>query len=52
MNKKVLLKNKSPLFRNKLDYKGDINEKTCSSDDSQSKTDGCVKILSKEHGNE
>ena len=40
------------MFRHKVDYKGDNNEKTRGSEDSLSETDGCVKNLFKEHENE
>ena len=38
-------------IQNKVDYKGDTNEKTCGSDDSTSETNGCVINLSKAHEN-
>ena len=41
-----------PLFRKKLDYKEDTNDKTRGSEDPPSETDGCVRNLSKEYGNE
>ena len=45
-------KETTPLFRNKVDYRGDTNEKTHGSDDSPSENDGCVRNLAKEHENE
>ena len=45
-------KETTPLFRNKVDYRGDTNEKTHGSDDSPSENDGCVRNLVKEHENE
>ena len=49
---KVGPKEKPLLFRNKVDYKGDTNEKTHVSEDSTTETDGCVINLPKEHKNE
>ena len=37
------------MFWDKLDYKGNTNEKTRGSDDSPSETGGCVRNLAKEH---
>ena len=41
-----------PSFRNKVDYKGDTNEKTHGYKDSTGETDDCVRNLEKEHENE
>ena len=49
---KIIPKETPPLFKNKVDYRGDTNEKTCGSDDSPSETDGCARKLSEEHENE
>ena len=40
------------MFWNKVDYRGDTNKNTRGYDDSPSETDGCVRNLAKEHGNE
>ena len=40
------------MFRNKVEYEDDTNEKTHGSDDSPSETDCCVRNLAKEHENE
>ena len=40
------------MFRKKVDYKGDTNEKTRGPGNSQSETEGCVRNLSKENENE
>ena len=40
------------MFCNKVDYKGDTNEKTQGSQDSPNEIGGCVRNLAKEHGNE
>ena len=36
----------------KVDYEGDTNDKNHGSNNSLSETDGCVRNLDKEHGNE
>ena len=40
------------MFRHKVDYEGDTNEKTHGYDDSPSETDGCMRNLSRENENE
>ena len=40
------------MFRHKVDYKGDINEKTHGYDDCPSENYDCVINLNKEHENE
>ena len=45
-------KKRPPLFKNKEDYIGGTNEKTCETDDSQSETGGCERNLGEEHKNE
>ena len=40
------------MFWQKVDYKGDTNEKTYGSDDSPSETNCCVINMAKEHENE
>ena len=40
------------MFWNKIDYKGDTNEKTHDYEDSPSETDDFVRNLDKEHENE
>ena len=47
MYKKACPKEKYPLFRNKLDYKGDTNDKTHVYDDLPIETGGFVRNLSK-----
>ena len=42
-------KETTPLFRNKVDYKGDTKEKTHGSENPPSETNGCVINLAKEH---
>ena len=42
-------KERTPLFRHEVDYKGDTNEKTHGSENFPSETDVCVRNLSKEH---
>ena len=43
--KKSSPKERTPLFWNKVDYKGDTNEKYHGSNDSPSETEGCVRKL-------
>ena len=50
--KKTQLKNTPPPFKNKVDYRGDTNDKTRESDDSRSDTDVCARNLGDEHKNE
>ena len=40
------------MFWQKIDYKGDTNDKTHDSDDSTSETDDCMRNLAKQHENE
>ena len=49
---KTIIRKTPPPFKNKEDYIGDTNEKTCGSDDSPSATDGCVRNLGEEDKNE
>ena len=41
-----------PSFKNKEDYIGGTNERTCETNDSASDTDGCARNLGNEHKNE
>ena len=41
-----------PPFKNKVEYRGDTNDKTRESDDNPSGTYGCVRNLDYEHKNE
>ena len=40
------------MFWNKVDYKGNTNDKTHGSDDSPNENYGCVRNMAKEHENE
>ena len=51
MQKEVALKKQLQIFRHKVDYKGDTNERTYGSDDSPSETNDCARDLAKEHEN-
>ena len=48
----IIPKETPPPFKNKVDYRGDTNEKTHGSDDYPSETDGCERKLAKERENE
>ena len=50
--KKNIIKKTPPPFKNKVDYRGDTNEKTRESGDSPSDTDDCAINLDDEHKNE
>ena len=40
------------MFKNKVDYRGDTNDKNHGSNDCPSETDGCTRNLAKEHEHE
>ena len=46
--KNIIIKTPPPC-KNKQDYVGGTNDKTCQSDDSPSDTDGCERNLGNEH---
>ena len=48
---KSIPKETPPVFRHKVYYKGDTNDKTHGSNNSPSETGGCVRNLAKEHVN-